>query len=136
MVYDSEKSKELINSIHSLISGNNSWEDIKMFFEKNEVLQKYYKPIKEEMNKAGNYGYSVGVISTLEEIIEELSDYQNEENGINSTCQKSKEELEKELIKTKKENTELKKENDVLQQELNDLRMKLLLSNKNVKVRL
>lgn len=78
----SKESDELIKTIHSLISANNSWESVAEFFNTNKIGKQYFEDAREEVLESGNQGYSTMIIIALRNMCERIEDaIADEENG-------------------------------------------------------
>ena len=74
----SKESDELINTINSLISGNNAWEEIKEVFDTDKIGNKYFEDARKEVLESGNQGYSMMVVVALRNMCDRIYDLESE----------------------------------------------------------
>lgn len=100
---DYTESDKMENMYKSLISRHNVLCDIEQFFVDNKIAKKYFDYAENDVLESGNCSLSVMMCMALERMAEDISDYQDDEEKMNSYY-----DVKIELDKLKRENQRLK----------------------------
>lgn len=109
-----QESTQLINTMHTLISNSNGWEQVTKFFCVNRTGKIYFDNARQEVLDSGNQGYATMIMVALQNMAERIEDANEEADNADVNKLQSK------IYKLESENRKLKSRIDGIQKLLGE----------------
>lgn len=83
-IIDSIESDKMKNMYSTLISSHNTLCDIERVFVENEIAKEYFDEAENDVLSSGNCGLSTMIVIAIERMADDISDYRDDEEKMDS----------------------------------------------------